>query len=217
MNIQGESSKMRHGLGTLGSGWPLWSIWIFHLFGADSIDAYYFTIVMYSGINVILAVSLNLVNGFTGQFSMGHAGFMSIGGYVSAYLTSQVIAANPEWMTHPVFSSILFIFALFAGGLVASGAGYLVGLPSLRLKGDYLAIVTLGFGEIIRVILLNINAVGGARGMPNIPAFHILAGSILLSYCGLHGLAPGPLPMVESSWLSVRRNRRRSHVVNDPR
>ena len=73
-------------------------------------------------------------------------------------------------MTHPDFSSILFIFALFAGGLVASGAGYLVGLPSLRLKGDYLAIVTLGFGEIIRVILLNINAVGGARGMPNIPA-----------------------------------------------
>ncbi|MEK7690228.1 MAG: branched-chain amino acid ABC transporter permease, partial [Bdellovibrionota bacterium] len=105
MNIQGESSKMRHGLGTL-APWvaALAAIWIFHLFGADSIDAYYFTIVMYSGINVILAVSLNLVNGFTGQFSMGHAGFMSIGGYVSAYLTSQVIAANPEWMTHPVFS-----------------------------------------------------------------------------------------------------------------
>lgn len=141
-------------------------IWFFQLFFVSSIDPYFFTIIMYAGINITLAVSLNLVNGFTGQFSMGHAGFMSVGGYVSAFLTSQFIASpfGQFWDGTP-----LFLISLYIGGLTASGVGYLVGLPSLRLKGDYLAIVTLGFGEIIRVVLLNIEAVGGARGMPNIP------------------------------------------------
>jgi branched-chain amino acid transport system permease protein len=124
---------------------------------------------MYSGINAILASSLNLVNGFTGQFSMGHAGFMSVGGYASAFLTTTLATKHPEVFDSPVQASLLFGVALFAGGIVAALAGYLVGLPSLRLKGDYLAIVTLGFGEIIRVLVLNIDAIGGARGMPNIP------------------------------------------------
>jgi branched-chain amino acid transport system permease protein len=145
-------------------------VWLFQFFVADNIDAYFFTIIMYAGINIILAVSLNLVNGFTGQFSMGHAGFMSVGGYTAAYITTSLAASNPALMSSPVSATLVFVASMIAGGLMASAAGYLVGLPSLRLKGDYLAIVTLGFGEIIRVTILNIDAIGGARGMPNIPA-----------------------------------------------
>src|SRR5262245_17092141 len=109
------------------------------------------------GINVILAVSLNLVNGFTGQFSIGHAGFMAVGGYVAGAITyygsfllwgsAQV---RPGWLST---GDLLFVGACVAGALFAAGAGYIVGLPSLRLRGDYLAIVTLGFGEIVRVLL----------------------------------------------------------------
>jgi branched-chain amino acid transport system permease protein len=145
------------------------SVWIFQFVFANQIDPYFFTIIMYAGINIILAVSLNLVNGFTGQFSMGHAGFMSVGGYVSAFLTIQAESAFPAWMNDPMSSTLILLSALLLGGLGACSVGYLVGLPSLRLKGDYLAIVTLGFGEIIRVIILNIDTIGGARGLPNIP------------------------------------------------
>lgn len=107
-------------------------------------------------INIVLAVSLNLINGFTGQFSLGHAGFMSIGAYTSAVLT-----LNFSW-PYPL--------ALAAGGLVAALFGFLIGLPTLRLKGDYLAIATLGLGEIIRIVLLNTEYVGGASGLSGIPA-----------------------------------------------
>lgn len=110
------------------------------------------------GINIILAVSLNLINGYTGQFSLGHAGFMAVGGYTAAVLTNQFSGTNQ------VLAAAIFIGALLAGGLLAAVAGLLVGIPTLRLRGDYLAIVTLGFGEIIRVILQNMDAVGGARG-----------------------------------------------------
>lgn len=149
----------------------LLSVWVFQWTVADSINAYYFGIVMYAGINIVLATSLNLVNGFTGQFSMGHAGFMAVGAYISAFLTTTLSAAYPDLFAGTFGSQTLFIVALLTGGLCASAAGYLVGLPSLRLKGDYLAIVTLGFGEIIRVVLLNIQAIGGARGMPGIPSY----------------------------------------------
>ena len=111
--------------------------------------------------NIIFATSLNLVNGFTGQFSIGHAGFMAVGAYVSGYLSTEVIK-------QPGFFDYIW-FAL-AGGCAAGIAGYAVGLPSLRLRGDYLAIVTLGFGEIIRVVLINTPAVGGARGLSGIPS-----------------------------------------------
>lgn len=114
-------------------------------------------------INAILAMSLNLVNGFTGQFSLGHAGFMAVGAYFSAFLSTR-LPPLPQ-----PFEFFSFLSYALAGGLLAAIAGYVVGLPSLRLKGDYLAIVTLGFGEIIRVILLNTPAVGGARGMYGIP------------------------------------------------
>jgi branched-chain amino acid transport system permease protein len=138
------------------------------------LNPYQFQILMLCGINVMLAVSLNLVNGFTGQFSIGHAGFMAVGAYASAMFSLYVgqgwahqLAALgvPAGVAH----GASLLVALLLGGGASALAGYLVGLPSLRLRGDYLAIVTLGFGEIIRVIITNVNAVGGARGLPDIP------------------------------------------------
>lgn len=146
------------------------AIWLLNFLIPHVLNPYFVTILMYAGINVVLAVSLNLVNGFTGQFSMGHAGFMAVGGYTAAMLTTTLEHLYPAVFANPVLSNLTFVGALLAGGVGASLAGYVVGLPSLRLKGDYLAIVTLGFGEIIKVILYNVDAVGGARGMPDIPA-----------------------------------------------
>jgi branched-chain amino acid transport system permease protein len=145
-------------------------VWVIQYFFVASIDPYYFSILMYAGINVMLAVSLNLVNGFTGQFSIGHAGFMAVGGYTSAFLTLTLYKSTPEMTQGWFLPQILFLGCLLAGGILASAIGYVMGLPSLKLKGDYLAIVTLGMGEIIRVVLLNMDFLGGARGMPGIPA-----------------------------------------------
>ena len=137
--------------------------------------AYYNRVIISIGINMILAVSLNIINGHAGQFSMGHAGFMAIGGYASAFLTyyyfNPYLQKLPEGGSQWALQNFLFFLALVIGGLVAAVAGYLVGLPSLRLRGDYLAIVTLGFGEIIRVIFLNVEKVGAARGLSGVPAW----------------------------------------------
>ena len=127
--------------------------------GADRLNPYVLFILYDIGINIILAVSLNLINGYTGQFSLGHAGFMAVGAYTAAVVTNQFGTLNPA------ASGAVFFCALLAGGLLAAVAGLLVGLPTLRLKGDYLAIVTLGFGEIIRVVFQNLDRVGGARGL----------------------------------------------------
>ncbi|HEY2760497.1 MAG TPA: branched-chain amino acid ABC transporter permease, partial [Pirellulales bacterium] len=118
---------------------------------------YYTRIVLDVGIAMILAVSLNIVSGLTGQFSMGHAGFMACGGYTAAFIT--YYGSMLLWGSAAKHGGLfgvgdwLFVGACIVGGLVAALAGYLVGLPSLRLRGDYLAIVTLGFGEIMRVVL----------------------------------------------------------------
>ncbi|MBK7366602.1 MAG: branched-chain amino acid ABC transporter permease [Candidatus Eisenbacteria bacterium] len=138
------------------------------------LNPYYFQVLILVGINITLAVSLNLVNGFTGQFSIGHAGFMAAGAYGSAMFTvtwgqSLAAAMIAAHVPAPVAQGALLLVSLLLGGGLAAIFGYLVGLPSLRLRGDYLAIVTLGFGEIIRVLILNIDAVGGARGLPGIP------------------------------------------------
>jgi branched-chain amino acid transport system permease protein len=126
---------------------------------ANQVNSYWLIIGYNIGINLVLAVSLNLINGYTGQFSLGHAGFMAVGAYTAAAITNQFGELN-FWAANGIF-----LAALAAGGLAAALAGLLVGLPTLRLKGDYLAIVTLGFGEIIRVILQNMDTVGGARGL----------------------------------------------------
>lgn len=127
------------------------------------LNPYLQQIVFYIGINIILAASLNLVNGFCGQFSLGHAGFMAVGAYTSALisLSFRPFSDGLDFLNYPIYA----ILAGFAG----AAAGWVVGLPSLRLRGDYLAIVTLGFGEIIRVILLNLDIVGGARGLYGLP------------------------------------------------
>jgi branched-chain amino acid transport system permease protein len=140
------------------------------------LNPYVAQVIVLCGINVILAVSLNLINGFTGQFSIGHAGFMAIGAYGSAMFTLNVgmrLASGlaGAGMPAPVAEGMALTLALLIGGTLAGIAGYLVGLPSLRLRGDYLAIVTLGFGEIIRVLILNVDAIGGARGLPGIPGW----------------------------------------------
>ncbi|MGH7945613.1 MAG: branched-chain amino acid ABC transporter permease [Opitutaceae bacterium] len=144
-------------------------IWNF----SDHIDPYHLDVLIGVGINIILAVSLNLVNGYTGQFSLGHAGFMSVGAYFSAAVSLFMV---PHFFGAQSGSSALqqsgfFVAALLAGGLCAAFAGLLVGVPSLRLKGDYLALVTLGFGEIIRVIFQNVEKLGGALGLNAIPAY----------------------------------------------
>ena len=115
------------------------------------IDSLYSNMIILMAINIMLAVSLRLVIGITGQFSIGHAGFLAVGAYVSAIATMKF--------------QLPFPIAILAGGLVAALAGLLVGIPTLRLRGDYLAIATLGFAEIIRIFFLNIDYVGGAAGM----------------------------------------------------
>jgi len=143
---------------------------------SGAINSYYLQVVIFIGINITLAVSLNLINGYTGQFSLGHAGFMAIGAYVAAYLSTEHSAGLFSALggTNAFSLSVLFIGVLLAGGLAAAVAGLIVGVPSLRLKGDYLAIVTLGFGEIIRVLIQNTDAVGGPRGYSGIAGYTTL-------------------------------------------
>ncbi len=121
------------------------------------------------GVNVILAVSLNVVNGFTGQFSIGHAGFMAIGAYTAAKITMATNHLAFAGLPPAASDAAIFFLALLAGMLLAALAGLLVGLPSLRLRGDYLAIVTLGFNEIIRVIIENTVFLGQATGISGLP------------------------------------------------
>jgi branched-chain amino acid transport system permease protein len=129
---------------------------------------YYAEILNLTGISVILAVSLNLITGYTGQFSIGHAGFMAVGAYSSVFMTVYYSEGLERSLTAIVGAtlaqSLVFLTVIIVGALVAALAGLVVGIPSLRLRGDYLAIVTLGFAEIIRIIILNIDRVGGATG-----------------------------------------------------
>ena len=155
---------------------------------ADYLDPYFLRVIITVGINITLAVSLNLVNGYTGQFSLGHAGFMCIGAYTSAVLTMFVapklfgkMLPPGEWN-----ASLFFLCAIFISGLMAALSGLVVGIPSLRLKGDYLAIVTLGFGEIIRIIFLNVPAVGAARGLPGIPTYTNLFWAYALAFITIY-------------------------------
>lgn len=110
---------------------------------------------------IIMVASLNLLTGFMGEFSLGHAGFMSVGAYSSAIVTNALSDLNLPKI-------LLFIIALLSGGIIAGIAGTLVGIPALRLRGDYLAIVTVAFAEIIRVAFCNFSFTGGGRTMSGI-------------------------------------------------
>ncbi len=157
----------------------LWlALFVAALIGADyGLEAlrmpYASRIIMLMGINITLAVSLNIISGHAGQFSLGHAGFMAVGAYFSSFLTyfyfAPYVDKLGEGTSGLVMQNALLVVAVLAGGALAALAGYVVGLPSLRLRGDYLAIVTLGFGEIIRVLILNIDKIGAARGFSGIP------------------------------------------------
>ena len=124
------------------------------------VNPYIQLIIMYVGINIILCASLNLVNGYMGEFSVGHAGFMAVGAYISALLTTKVIPPN--------LGAWLFPLTVLVGGLGAALVGLVVAIPSFRTRGDYLAIVTLAFNMIVRSVIENIEAIGGPRGIPGI-------------------------------------------------
>jgi branched-chain amino acid transport system permease protein len=127
-------------------------------------------IVVLVGLYITLAVSLNLINGITGQFSIGHAAFYQVGAYLAGFVTLNYFTKQP---IHNQFLWVVLMTGL--GALGAALAGLIVGLPSLRLKGDYLAIVTLGFGEIIRIIVQNQPALGGSYGMNVTPKYQSVA------------------------------------------
>ena len=147
-------------------------------------------IVLQCGIAILLAVSLNIVNGLTGQFAIGHAGFMSVGAYTGASIT-YFLQQN-----HYQVNAVTMLLAMLAGGLLAAVFGYMVGVPSLRLRGDYLAIVTLGFGEIIRILINNSETIspslaylGGSTGfygatktysLPHLTTFPLLFATVIV-------------------------------------
>ncbi len=132
----------------------------------ELLDPYLQLIVMYIGINIILTLSLNLINGFMGEFSVGHAGFMAVGAYVASFLTVKVFPAH--------VAGWLFPAAVVAGGAAAALVGLVVALPSFKTRGDYLAIVTLAFVMIVKSVVENIDALGGPRGFLGMEKFSTL-------------------------------------------
>lgn len=125
------------------------------LMSTGIISNYWLGIIMIAGINIILATSLNLATGYLGQLTLGHAGFMSVGAYVSALCS--------------IHLEMPFIGSLLIGSIVAAIIGIVIGIPTLRLKGDYLCIITLAFNEIIRVIMVNLSITNGSKGLVGIP------------------------------------------------
>ncbi len=149
-------TKMKRDLAGLTACIALYALFML-LMETEVIGAFWQLNIVLICINIVLAVSLNLITGFTGQFSIGHAGFMAVGAYLSAVFTVKL--------------GLPFAAGLLAGAAGAAILGFAIGLPTLRLKGDYLAIATLGLGEIIRITILNIPYVGGASGLMGIPRY----------------------------------------------
>ena len=198
-----------------------------HALVVPLVGPFYAKVIVDIGINAMLAVSLNIVNGFTGQFSIGHAGFMAIGGYVGAVITyygSFLLWDSPA-LRDGLAGQTLFLSGCLAGGLIAAFFGYVVGLPSLRLRGDYLAIVTLGFGEILRVMLQQTGDVattiqevrsalpfgvatkiGGALGFTGVPFY--TSPLAVYVFCGITALVAYRLKSSTygRAFLSIREN-----------
>ena len=176
---------------------------IYTLNKLDIINSYLLQIIMLAGINIIMTVSLNIVNGFTGQFSIGQAGFMAIGGYASAVITTLLFNTS-SW---PVYAQTpIFILSLIFGGLVAGFVGLLIGLPTLRLKGDYLAIVTLAFGEVVRATIRLINYVGGPRGLAGIPRYTNLFWVFVCTLLAIYGARNFVNSSFGRACISIREN-----------
>ena len=144
-----------------------------------SLTDYRNLVLMFMGINVILTASLNLINGYMGEFSVGHGGFMAVGAYISAVLTMWLVTNNPVFgnallpgvatLPYGIGTAIGFIIALLVGGLAAALVSLLVAIPSFRTRGDYLAIVTLALNFIVLAVINNIDFIGGARGLNGVP------------------------------------------------
>lgn len=125
------------------------------------INSYFSGVMVAILINVIMASSLTLVTGYLGELVLGHAGFMAVGAYTSAIITMNLDL--PAYIEFPI--------ALICGGILAACIGILIGIPALRLRGDYLGIITLGFGEIIRIVLNNLKITNGAKGLSGISSY----------------------------------------------
>jgi branched-chain amino acid transport system permease protein len=156
---------------------------------AELLTAYVQIVLMFIGINIILTASLNLVNGYMGEFSCGHAGFMAVGAYVTSVLNVWLFAQDPVFGV-PVLpaqaSLLLFPVTLAAGGIAAALAGLLVAVPSFRTRGDYLAIITLAVNYIVKSSIENIQVIGGARG-----------------FMGMNGVVRGMEETVDLPWVMI--------------
>ena len=137
-------------------------ILIYLLLSSGVLSRQYRSLIIPIGINIMLAVSLNLVTGFLGELSLGHAGFMSIGAYTAAIVTTNL---------RDLPMAVSFVLALVLAAVLSAILGVLIGVPVLRLRGDYLAIVTLAFGEIIKSIINVLGITGGAKGLSKIPLY----------------------------------------------
>ncbi len=157
------------------------AFWLLDRYALSGLSPYVKLLVITAALNALLAASLNLVNGVTGLFSIGHAGFMACGAFLAAGTLSGLgpLAWFREFweMAGGLGAALIVILIVLAGGVCALLAGLLVGIPTLRLRGDYLAIATLGFGEIIRVLVVNTPALGGARGI-SVPVRYLLDSSL---------------------------------------
>ena len=157
------------------------------------LNLFYVQILQQIGINIILAVGLNLIVGFSGQFSLGHAGFMAIGAYAAAIIGSK----------SPTYGA--FFGAMFVGALLSGAVALLVGIPTLRLKGDYLAVATLGVSEIIRIFIINggslTNGAAGILGIPNFTTWQMVYFSVVITTIATLNFLRSP---IGRSTLSVR-------------
>ncbi len=169
------------------------------LFASGLVNPYYVRVLILCCFSVMLAVSLNIIIGYAGQFSIGHAGFYAVGAYTAGAFTvyagppiRQALALDrlPGWLEGTAF----LIAAICVGTLFAALAGLAVGLPSLRLRGDYLAIATLGFGEMIRVVIQNVEAVGGRVDSAAYPSIPASSGPRFLRWRSYGSLATWPAP-----------------------
>lgn len=168
------------------------------------VSSYVLFVLMVGLCNVILAVSLNLITGITGQFSLGHAGFMATGAYISAYLSKVIFNITPTGFDISTF--FLYFVCIFAGAIVGGGIAFVLGSIILRLTGDYLCIATLGFNQIVVVALNNLQIVGGPRGFYGIPKLSSMWSILLLTWFSV---------IFISRYLDSVRGRNCEAVLND--
>ncbi|MBN2605022.1 MAG: branched-chain amino acid ABC transporter permease [Bacilli bacterium] len=139
------------------------------LINTGILNRYYSTIIVLVLVAIVMSASLNIATGFLGQLVLGHAGFMAIGAYTAALIGIALYPVITDGFLFLSRNLLIFLISASGAALTASIAGLLVGTPALRLRGDYLGIMTLGFGEIVRIILTNVEFTGGAQGLKAIP------------------------------------------------